>query len=204
MSYSDFFESVTGRSPFPYQVRFANDLVAGKPPDIISVPTGCGKTNTILCGFLYHLTVSPRFRRLVFSLPMRSLSSQVAETAERLVAASKLDVGVHLMMGGAVNRDWVQTPDRPVILVGTQDQVLSRAINRGYGMTPFQWAMDFGLINSDALFVFDETQMMGVGAQTSVALQRLRDQLGCVGSTHTIWMSATNAAMETSLERIDA
>ena len=36
------------------------------------------------------------------------------------------------------------------ILIGTQDMLLSRALNRGYGMSRYRWPMHFGLLNNDA------------------------------------------------------
>ena len=40
-------------------------------------------------------------------------------------------------------------PKRPAILIGTQDMLLSRALNRGYGMSRYRWPMHFGLLNND-------------------------------------------------------
>jgi len=56
-------------------------------------------------------------------------------------------VGVHLLMGGADAGDWHLHPERAAILIGTQDMLLSRALNRGYGSARARWPMDFGLLN---------------------------------------------------------
>ncbi|MEI7938218.1 MAG: CRISPR-associated endonuclease Cas3'', partial [Verrucomicrobiota bacterium] len=65
--------------------------------------------------------------------------------------------------------------------------------NRGYGMSRYRWPMHFGLLNNDALWVLDETQLMGVGFETSAQLDGFRHKAGdsVVGACPTWWMSAT-------------
>ena len=94
-------------------------------------------------------------------------------------------------MGGADAGDWDAYPDRDMVLIGTQDMLLSRALNRGYGMSRYRWPMHFGLLNNDCLWVMDETQLMGVGLTTTAQLQGLRAKLATYGVTHSLWMSAT-------------
>ena len=73
-------------------------------------------------------------------------------------------------MGGDVSCDWDTRPEDEAILVGTQDQLLSRALNRGYSMSRFRWPLDFALLHNDAFWVFDEIQLMGAGLPTSTQL----------------------------------
>ena len=89
--------------------------------------------------------------------------------------------------------EWDLHPECPAILTGTQDMLLSRALNRGYGMSRYRWPMHFGLLNNDALWVLDETQLMGVGMETSSQLDGFRHlvQWANAGSCSTWWMSAT-------------
>ena len=94
-------------------------------------------------------------------------------------------------MGGADATQWDEHPERDTILIGTQDMLLSRALNRGYGMSRYRWPMHFGLLNNDCLWVMDETQLMGVGLTTTAQLQGLRSKLATYGVTHSLWMSAT-------------
>ncbi len=100
-----------------------------------------------------------------------------------------------ILMGGEdlspAKRNWDLYPERPCILIGTQDMLLSRALNRGYGMSRYRWPMHFALLNNDALWVMDETQLMGVGIETSAQLQGFRQKLGTARSSATWWMSAT-------------
>jgi CRISPR-associated endonuclease/helicase Cas3 len=98
-------------------------------------------------------------------------------------------------MGGEeddpARNEWDRHPERPAILVGTQDMLLSRALNRGYGMARARWPMHFGLLNNDCLWVLDETQLMGVGVRTSAQLEGLRRRLGVAAATAAWWTSAT-------------
>ncbi len=94
-------------------------------------------------------------------------------------------------MGGEVDEAWENNPEKPAILVGTQDMLLSRALNRGYAMSRYKWPVHYSLLNNDCLWVFDETQLVGVGIETSAQLQGLRRKLGSHKSTRTVWMSAT-------------
>ena len=100
-----------------------------------------------------------------------------------------------VLMGGEdlslVKREWDLYPERPAILIGTQDMLLSRALNRGYGMTRARWPMHFALLNNDALWIMDEVQLMGVGVETSAQLQGLRKKLGLLNDSACWWMSAT-------------
>lgn len=94
-------------------------------------------------------------------------------------------------MGGSDAGDWHLNPEKPAVLIGTQDMLLSRAMNRGYAATRFHWPIDFGLLNNDALWVFDEPQLMASGVTTSAQLAGLRHSLGTFGKCPSVWMSAT-------------
>ena len=45
--FSDLYRSVHGRDPFPWQERLAKQVLAEGWPEIIAVPTACGKTSVI-------------------------------------------------------------------------------------------------------------------------------------------------------------
>ena len=65
-------------------------------------------------------------------------------------------------------------PERPAVLVGTQDMLLSRALMRGYASSRALWPMEFALLHEDAQWVFDEVQLMGAGRATSAQLEAFR------------------------------
>ncbi|HAB15178.1 MAG TPA: helicase-related protein [Verrucomicrobiota bacterium] len=112
-------------------------------------------------------------------------------------AATKPHSPVILMGGEDGDREWDIYPERPAILIGTQDMLLSRALNRGYGMSRYRWPMHFGLLNNDCLWVMDETQLMGPGLSTACQLEAFRASgehgFGSYGHGSVTWyMSATN------------
>lgn len=205
-TFAEMFEKATGHAPYPYQVRMAT---AAEIPSLVSVPTGLGKTAAAIAGWAWRRrfagdeTRHQTPRRLVYCLPMRVLVEQTRDCAVRWLR--NLDVyaenapaehpadkiGVHVLMGGDVERDWDRWPDRDQILIGTQDMLLSRALNRGYALSRFRWPVQFGLLNSDCLWVMDEVQLMGNGLATTAQLQAFRRKLGTVGAARSMWMSAT-------------
>ena len=109
---------------------------------------------------------------------MRTLVRQTVERLDQYFEALKqkrsLEVSVYQLMGGAVDEGWARWPDKPWVLVGTQDQLLSRALNRGYAMSRFEWPVHFGLLNNDCRWVIDEVQLMGPGLWTTAQLDWMR------------------------------
>jgi CRISPR-associated endonuclease/helicase Cas3 len=204
-SVEELYEQALGTDPYPFQERLAS---RSSLPDALHVPTGAGKTAAVVLGWLwrrrFHSDPEVREatpRRLVYCLPMRVLVEQTAAHARQyltrlnlLASDSPADgdgVGVHVLMGGQLEEKWVLHPDQDAVLVGTQDMLLSRALNRGYAASRFRWPVEFGLLNADCLWVFDETQLMGVARATSAQLEAFRRKLGTFGPTRSLWMSAT-------------
>jgi CRISPR-associated endonuclease/helicase Cas3 len=200
--YADFFRAAFSppgqpRTPFDYQQRLAEDKHL---PSLVNVPTGAGKTNAIIGGWLWRRLTKPESvgRRLVYCLPMRTLVEQTRNVAKAaLKNLTELGVikqerfHVHVLMGGDVTDEWDGWPERECILIGTQDMLLSRALNRGYAMSRFRWPLHFGLLNNDCLWVFDEVQLMSDGLATTAQLAAFRARLQTFGHAHSIWMSAT-------------
>ncbi len=189
-NFKRFFKELTGFTPFPFQEDFA---VKPHLPCVLEAPTGSGKTATVVVGWLWKRFMKEEEvpRRLVYCLPMRVLVEQAYHSILQWVEKSGLDINVHILMGGEDTREWDSQPDKPSILVGTQDMLLSRALNRGYGLSRFRFPVQFALINDDCLWVMDEIQLMGNGLGCSLQLQGLREKLRTYHPTHTIWMSAT-------------
>ncbi len=191
-----FFRKATGSAPFPFQERFAEGL-----PPLVSVPTGLGKTAMVVVGWLWRRfggdegrqAATPR--RLVYCLPMRVLVEQTRNNARDWIDKLGLrdSVSVTILMGGEAKDDWDIHPEREAILVGTQEMLLSRALNRGYAASRARWPMQFGLLHTDCLWVFDEIQLMGSGLATTAQLEAFRRLLGPKDGQgcQSIWMSAT-------------
>lgn len=194
VSFREFFAAASGdgRQPYPYQERFAGADIL---PEIVGAPTGAGKTAAAAIGWLWRFFHSGMAtpRRLVYCLPMRVLVEQSRDEITRWVKNAGLEkrVSVNVLMGGAECDEWYLYPESPAVLMGTQDMLLSRALNRGYAASRFHWPIDFGLLNNDCLWVFDEIQLMGTGLATSTQLQAFRESFATYGAVQTVWMSAT-------------
>ena len=205
VSFPNSFQQATGNPPYDYQRRLAEGPCESR---LINIPTGLGKTAAVVLAWLWNRVAQPDEsarskwpRRLVYCLPMRTLVEQTEKEVRKWLGDLLWDekephagkVGVHILMGGEDSGKWDIYPEENAILIGTQDMLLSRAINRGYGMSRYRWPMHFGLLNNDALWVMDETQLMGVGVETSAQLDgfRSREEWRLHGTCPTWWMSAT-------------
>lgn len=205
MDYQIFFAEATRLPvPFSYQSRLAEQAW----PDLLDVPTGMGKTAAVALSWLWkrgwrhgnrsESTDAATPRRLVWCLPMRVLVEQTEENIRTWLGnigilghAGKGKVSVHVLMGGANDTKWASFPEEDMILIGTQDMLLSRALMRGYGMSRYQWPVHFALLHSDCLWVFDEVQLMGAGLATSAQLEAFRRSFPISKNSRSLWVSAT-------------
>jgi CRISPR-associated endonuclease/helicase Cas3 len=193
------YEVATGYEPFPFQQRLAENC---DRVSTIRVPTGLGKTAAVFNMWVYNRFFAESSiksntpRRFVYCLPMRSLVEQTKANVDNWLSNlegvegfEKPDVVV--LMGGEEATEWDIHPENDVVVIGTQDMLLSRALNRGYGMSKYRWPVHFGLLNNDCLWVLDEVQLMGSGAKTGLQLQAFREKFGLHFPSRTIQMSAT-------------
>jgi len=226
--FNAFFRRATGHDPYPFQEKLAT---CARLPELIDIPTGLGKTDAVVLAWLWRRRFAgPEVkeatpRRLVYCLPMRVLVEQTRDKAKKWLdklgmlanegagdthpvdgwAAGQGDKGNRIaatvLMGGENKDEWDLYPERDAIIIGTQDMLLSRALNRGYGMSRYRWPVHFGLLNNDCLWVMDEVQLMGVGVETSAQIQAFCRLFGTVNRVQYIWMSATVG--EKQLETVD-
>lgn len=205
--FDDFFKTLSNNlEPLAWQRDLSGDSLGDNR--LIRIPTGFGKTLGILAAWSWHRIRrgDERWpRRLVWCLPMRVLVEQTKDEVERALARLGVlwdgesdhagKVGVHFLMGGADSYEWHLYPEENAVLIGTQDMLLSRAMNRGYAAPRARWPMEFGLLNQDCLWVMDEVQLMDVGLATSGQLQAFRNDDRAarreVRPCYTWWMSAT-------------
>ena len=200
MDLDRFYSEATGFEPYGYQRRVADEGL----PELLRVPTGCGKTEAVGLGWLYRRrfhadsevrAATPHW--LVIALPMRTLVEQtvgrVREWLNRLDLNDGDGVCLHVVQGGVgwSDRDWRLNPHRDAVFVGTIDMLLSRALNRGYADRRWHWPMSFGGFNNGAHWVFDEIQLMDVATPNTRQLQSFREDLGTALPTASTWMSAT-------------
>lgn len=197
LQFQSWFGELTGHATcWPWQEMLGTDRNCRNR--VVRIPTGLGKTEGVLTAWSFHHIMQADNhwpRRLVWCLPMRVLVEQTEYVARSL--AEKMPAGnrpdVYVVMGGEDAGEWFLNPERPAIIIGTQDMLLSRALNRGYAGKRARWPVEFGLLNHDALWIMDEVQLMDVGLATSAQIQAFRDDDGArnLRPCHTWWMSAT-------------
>jgi CRISPR-associated endonuclease/helicase Cas3 len=198
MSFTDIFFTATRQKPYEYQRKLAEEPW----PDTLDIPTGLGKTAAVALAWIHKRRIlrdSDTPRRLVWCLPMRVLVEQTVGNVrtwlgnlELLGEVGEGRISVHTLMGGESDlKSWAEHPEEEMILIGTQDMLLSRVLMRGYGMSRYQWPVHFALLHNDCLWAFDEVQLMGAGLATSAQLEafRRRHPLGC--ASRSLWLSAT-------------
>ena len=197
ISFEEFFWAVNGHAPFPWQVRAAERL-ARRDTFAVSVPTGLGKSAMVDAAIwgAGHGT----WRRIAFVVDRRIVVDAVHERAKRIEAclASSQDprlkafserlgkMQVVRLRGGVFgDDDWVLYPERLTVVLTTVDQIGSRLMFRGYGVSPRRWPMHAGFFASDTLVVVDEAHLSNPFLQT---LQALRE---CGAGIDIVPMSAT-------------
>ena len=186
------FHAVTGEDPYPWQRRLYRRLLNGDVPEALDIPTGLGKTTSVLIALLARLVNRELPRRVVYIVDRRALVDQAAEAVrgwierigrvpelacafERLAAfPGPRPVGLGVLRGGlADGGEWRVDPARPAVIVGTVDMVGSRLLFRGYGSGRSRRAMDAGLLGHDTLVLLDEAHLAPAVVELLRALARL-------------------------------
>ncbi len=193
-AFSDWFSHVAEvPEPYPWQRSVGE---ASRCVDrLLRIPTGFGKTAGTILPWLFRRVVEQRRdwpSRLVYCLPMRVLVEQTEREMRNWLQRAGLDIQVNVLMGGVEQTRWVDAPERPQILLGTQDMILSRALMRGYASGRALWPMEYGLIQNDVLWVVDEVQLMDVGLATTAQIRAFwRTLVPSERPRAMWWMSAT-------------
>lgn len=204
MTFHDFFQQAAGFAPYPFQEAFPQR--DRKASYLCSFPTGVGKTELVILDWLWGRLSGDRDtpRRLVVLLPLRTLVEQTFNRTRLMVSRAEMErIQVYKLLGGSVENDFDSNPAESAVLVGTQDQILSRQLMRGYTCARSRWSKHFAYLHNDCRIICDETQLMGAGLLTTAILQEFRERFGTWGNTQTIWMSATldSAALGKSAQK---
>jgi CRISPR-associated endonuclease/helicase Cas3 len=227
--FSAFYEAAHGYPPFPWQARLARQVLdAGRWPDLLDVPTGAGKTSALDVA-VFCLAVAPeRFpRRCVLVVDRRVVVDQgaeharalqeklrhakqgiLAEVKERLLScygeAEGLPFQVAVLRGGMARSDaWARRPDQPVVALSTVDQIGSRLLFRGYGVSDRMTSVHAGLVGNDALFLLDEVHLAVPFSETLTAVGHWRKSasIALPSRWQVVRMSATPGATEETVTR---
>jgi len=161
----------------------------GKWPECMDLPTASGKTAVLDIAIFHLALEAARGAerrapvRIAFVVDRRLIVDQAQERAKRIKC--KLDEGksiagevaaelrrlsgdepldkplvVQVLRGGLPREsDWARTPVQPTVLLSTVDQVGSRLLFRGYGVSKSMRPVHAGLLGSDCLIFLDEAHL---------------------------------------------
>lgn len=192
------FEACFGHSPYLYQERVAQALLAGRNV-LLQAPTGAGKTKAALFPFVYAKAHGiPLADRLLYAVPMRTLVSALYEEARGLLAKQAPDLRVTIQMGGQQDDPYLEGH----VVFATIDQVLSAYVGSPVSL-PGKNANVVGPAALGSLLVFDEFHLLDPGralATVTDLAQRLN------GVSRVLVMSATVTSQAASIlcKRLDA
>ena len=186
-----FFLAAAGFEPLPFQQAWIELPTA--PIRTLEAPTGLGKTLATLVGWLWDRQHRPAEtpRRLVYQLPLRTLTDQIAAECRTVIERLALDVPVYVLRGGQIENDYVDALAAEALIVGTLDQVVSRQLMRGYCCSRWSWPRHFAALNTDVRVVVDETQLQGAAVRTAIRLQQLHHEMGGPARRQLVLCSAT-------------
>jgi CRISPR-associated endonuclease/helicase Cas3 len=165
-SFEAFFVQATGSAPAQSQIRLARD---GLPPADFA-PARAGGVGIVLAWLWDQVQGADRApRRLIYALPQASLVEptgiRAANWLERLALTEAVALDV-VLGGGAGGGNWRREPHRPAIVIGTADMLVSKALNRGYGVGSDLYPVDFALVTNGAHWVIEEPEQCQAAART--------------------------------------
>ena len=123
----------------------------------------------------------------------RPVVAEVARRLQRLAGDGERPLMVRRLRGGApLESDWTRTPMQPTILCSTVDQVGSRLLFRGYGVSHRMKPVHAGLLGKHILILLDEAHLSEPFRQTLRALREIGK-----ADIRTVVLSATPGASPT-------
>ncbi len=203
LDFRQFFREIhQGREPFPWQERLAHQACAGEWPDVIDLPTASGKTACIDIALFALACRGTGERRIFFVVDRRvvvneaflrtkkiaealehaldsdpgSVKGRVARRLQEMAGGGSAKPLETVELRGGIYRDegWIRTPLQPMVIASTVDQVGSRLLFRGYGVSESARPIHAGLIGNDSLILLDEAHCSRVFAQTLRSVSRYR------------------------------
>jgi CRISPR-associated endonuclease/helicase Cas3 len=117
-----------------------------------------------------------RSRRIASQLRTATagILKEVADRLRRVAGDPGADpLVVAIMRGGMYRNDgWATSPVQPAVCVSTVDQVGSRLLFRGYGLSEYQRPIYAGLVGGDSLIILDEAHISNPFVETLEAVRR--------------------------------
>lgn len=163
-----------GESAFPWQEALLEQFSRGVIAGALDIPTGLGKTALIAIWLVARALRAPLPRRVVYVVDRRAVVDQATEVAEALRAWVERTPEVKQALGlkdrqlpistlrgqHADNKEWLDDPLSPAIVIGTVDMVGSRLLFAGYGVSVKMRAFHAGLMGADTLVALDEAHLV--------------------------------------------
>lgn len=196
------FEALTGHAPFPWQRRLFDRMREDDLPPAVDIPTGLGKTAVMAIWLLARAAGTPLPRRLVYVVDRRAVVDQATDLAEEIrerlrkpsleqvrqglglapqdlrggpAALAYRDLPISTLRGQHVdNREWLEDPAAPAIIVGTVDMIGSRLLFEGYGVSRRMRPYQAGLMGCDTFVLLDEAHLSRPFEQLLRTIERER------------------------------
>ena len=176
MPFENDFKNLTGFAPLSWQKRLFDEYFArSKLPSSVDIPPSLGKTAVMALWLIARAQSKSLPRRLVYVVDRRAIVDQATDFALKLRenldgAANSLKVSLGLdgrplpistLRGQHIdNREWLDDPSIPAIIVGTVDMIGSRLLFEGYGVSRKMRPYHAGLLGVDTLVVLDEAHLV--------------------------------------------
>ena len=200
-------------------------------PHVIDLPTGTGKTTCIdiaLFALALDAAASPAERwcprRIAMVVDRRVVVDQAAERGRKLLetltksadsvvvavrealaslaGSDKEPLGVFTLRGGIPKDDgWARSPDQPLVIASTVDQIGSRLLIQGYGVDRGMRPVHAGLAGNDLLILLDEVHLSQPFKQTLERLGSLRERFARNGLPRRFLFTFLSATPGDSKER---
>ena len=189
-----YFDDIVGHPPFPWQRELHAAFSKGEIPEAVSVPTGLGKSLSVLLFLLARLDNPELPTRVVYAVDRRAIVDQTASAIRSWIeriserpglarafdamaafqSASPVQLGV-LRGGLADDSDWRVDPARPAVVVGTVDTIGSRIMFSGYGDGLSRRPMHAGLLGYDSIVMLDEAHLSPAMERFLRSVERIQD-----------------------------
>lgn len=219
ISFGEMYRDIHGREPFAWQAALARRVGTEGWPAAISMPTASGKTS-VLDVAVWHLACEAgagRDRKAPVRVAMvvdRRVSVDDSYAHARAIAealnggrgngaakaagdalrglSSGDPLTVKRLRGGMPqDSGWRGSPSDPTIILSTIDQVGSRLLFRGYGVSRSMRPVHAGLLGTDTLYILDEAHLSGPFMRLLQSTERLRAEMGWGSQGRVVQMSAT-------------
>lgn len=177
---------------FPWQGALLDRFCRNSIPEALDIPTGLGKTSVMAIWLVARACGAKVPRRLVYVVDRRVVVDQATTEAERLrewveknpevkkaLGLGERPLPISTLRGQHVdNREWLEDPSLPAIIVGTVDMIGSRLLFSGYGVSPKMRPYHAGLLGADALIVLDEAHLVPAFEDLLREIERGADTFG--------------------------